>query len=326
MTNFERFPDYGFVYTEKEQSMHVIGPKETVEAIDFPIDCDPIKDINLFNFLKDGYYCVESLIDNQLILEARKYINSNYISWLKQTKRQDDWRCHYQLNFSTLNNENPVEHLPILNLLIKSPKLINQLTYLMNTTPIGIFYTQIAYRTPYKSSRPIEYLPGAEYHIDGNANQMGVRFPDPWTVMIGIALVDIITDQKGNFTLFPGGHTSHSWLNYSHEKQTKTLPSLSPIVKVCLHAGDVIFIHPLLPHRGGKNDLIPDNILNIEINEFPNIPINTREMIFIRIQGKNIDYYDPNRSVNVLTDPWLDFKHLQERFQSFSIIEDLNSH
>eukprot|EP01034_Spumella_vulgaris_P034579 gene34579-42655_t len=206
---------------------------------------------------------------------------------------------------------------------------MDRLRCMMGSEPSGIFYSQVAYRTPVKGSKKVktklpslDYVPGAEYHLDGSANGQGTRFPDPWTVMIGIALVDIQTLDMGNFTVFPGSHTGRDWSRYPEEKVSKTLPTLGETVHVCLPAGGVVFAHVLLAHRGGKNEKQnpseeeeeegKDNIpfsLNLDQKdttssgdgEVPDyvarfIPSNTREMVFIRVQARGIDYNNPLRA------------------------------
>lgn len=259
-------------------------------------------------FYQQGYFILEDAVEMKVIIDCRKYIDSQYHKWIKMTKRQDDWRCHFCLDFDTFPTL--VENVPILNLLLKSPKIIGRIQYLTGRMS-GIFYTQVAFRTPLPNSMRDstinidEYLPGQEYHIDGQANASGDRFPDHWTLLIGIALVDILTTDKGNFTVFPGSHTSRSWASYPFEKKTRTLPNLENPTKICLKAGDCVIVHVLVAHRGGKNILEltaeRDGIVS-------NIQPNTREMVFIRVQCEGIDYRSPERSAMVLQDPWHEHK------------------
>jgi len=259
---------------------------------------------NYEHFYHHGYFILSSIIDNDLIDNARQYINNQYISWLKQSKRQDDWRCHLMLDLTSIENNNyddrdevdggevvvnndvqAIEHPAVIRLLLQSPMLLRRIELLIGCKISGIFYTQIAFRTPIVSSsssssssssccccccrttttsssssssssssmnryaivddkvttsienshnhksssfsttttnnnnnncnnnntinkntsiKNPDYHPGAEYHLDGNANAFGIRFPDPWTVLVGIALVDITAVDMGNFTVFPG--------------------------------------------------------------------------------------------------------------------------
>lgn len=155
----------------------------------------------------------------------------------------------------------PVDHPALMSLLLKSPDLLSRIEQLTASYVSSIFYSQVAFRTPLSAKQVAlqaaraapDYSPGAEYHLDGTANSSGTRFPDPWSILVGIALVDITTEDRGNFTVFPGWHTSRDWSNYPEEKRTKTLPDLGTPTHVCLRAGDAVIAHVLLPHRGGKN-------------------------------------------------------------------------
>jgi len=222
---------------------------------------------------------------------------------------------HFQQNIYNINNKS-IEHLPILNLLLQSPKVTDKLRDILGCKLGGIFYSQVALRTPViDGNREEYYSPGAEYHIDGQANASGDRFPDPWSIQIGIALVDIMTDNMGNFTVFPKTHLSRSWTNYCEEKKNKTLPNLGEPHKVCLRAGDVVYVHCLLPHRGGKNtyELTPEDE-QYDDNVVKNLPKKTREMVFIRIKGQDIDYEAPDRPANVIANPFHEFKYMLNRF------------
>jgi len=213
-----------------------------------------------------------------------------------------------------LRNENePVEHSETLQLLLQSPELIKIIENLTKSTISGIFYSQIALRTPLppKMIKPValDYSPGAEYHLDGQANSSGTRFPDLWTILVGIALVDIVTEDMGNFTVFPGWHIRRDWSQYPEEKRTKTLPNLGEPTHVCLKAGDAVVAHVLLPHRGGKNTSGSEPSAGSSPTKAPhwNIPPNTREMVFFRVRVASIDYEAPSRGAALLSNVWSEF-------------------
>lgn len=262
-------------------------------------------------FHQNGYFIMKDAVDLELIKKCRLYVDENYISFLKKSKRCDDWRLHFVQSIDCCEEgiSPTIDHIPVVNLLLKSPKIIGKIVGLMGRQLSGIFYSQIALRTPVSKQHRCEYyVPGAEYHIDGQANNSGERFPDHWTIQIGIALVDIDTKQMGNFTVFPGFHSSIKWNNYCHQKITKTLPHLGDGERICLKAGDCIFCHVLLPHRGGKNITDPTSF---EIDTtVKNIPKQTREMIFIRVRGKGIDYNSVERSISVIDNPWVEYEGL----------------
>lgn len=304
-------------------SLHIKGPLEPCARI---IDVDATNDdnklqyIEAIEFYKKGYFTVNNAIDYRVMNEARMYINSNYKTFLKQSKRCDDWRLHLELKFPKNEEILMIEHVPILNLIMKSPKVIVRLKDLLNRELDGIFYSQIALRTPVAAKyRQEHYVIGAEYHIDGQANNSGERFPDHWSVQVGIALNDLMTTDMGNFTVFPGFHKDRSWSNYCHEKRSKTLPDLGAYHKVCLKAGDVVFAHVLLPHRGGKNITDPGNYVDDFVK---NLPPKTREMVFIRIRGVGINYRCPIRAKAVVDNPWHEFQDMLDRFGISSITID----
>lgn len=314
--------DIGVLYTARELSMHVNGPKDMCDlsTLQEHGNQGSLEREEAKEFFEKGLFIGKSLVEQHLIDAARCYIDNNYTTWMKKSRRQDDWRIHLMLNFEDLA-ENPVEHAPVLRLLLESPKVLQKLYGLMGCAPCGTFYNQIAYRTPLAfqprgNAVPLDYQAGAEYHIDGNCNAEGTRFPDPFTVLIGVALVDVTTEDKGNFTVFPGAHASRDWSNYPAEKCAKALPSLGEAHKVCLGVGDVFFAHSLLPHRGGKNVLTKEEIESnhtIPIldengeNIIKHIQPGTREIAIFRIRGRGI-VYDDDRGKSVLTDPWVEHR------------------
>lgn len=295
-------------------NMHIKGVMgftsiEKCESIAFKL-----QKAEALRFFNDGFFIAQDCIDTKVLSDARLYINSNYHNFLNLSKRQDDWRLHYLADLTRFDK--PFEHVPILNLLVKSPHVIAKIESLMGTEISGIFYSQIALRTPVgdNASKEENYSPGAEYHIDGQANGAGDRFPDHWTIQIGIALVDIMNQDMGNFTVFPGSHSSRSWIDYCKEKKSKTLPCLGKPHKICLKAGDVVFAHVLLPHRGGKNICKPDNDC---VDTWNSVPNKTREIVFIRVRGKGIDYSSIERSIAVLQNPWHEHTKM---IQEYSLI------
>ncbi len=308
--------EQGVLYTEKEIKMHVFGPKDLCDSElyfrfkqeDYP-DCKLLPDEAL-SYHQRGFCFLRDAIDPSRVRAAREYIDSQYKSWLAMSKRQDDWRIHLLLNLETLA-EVPIEHAPLLNMVLNSPKILGRLEDIIGSKPTSCFYNQVAYRTPLVNYSPsiLNYTPGAEYHIDGQANDYGTRFPDPWTVLIAVALVDIDSLDMGNFTVFPGTHASRNWSSYPEEKRLKTLPSLGEPFKVQLKAGDCVFVHVLLPHRGGKNITTSEDAIQsgIDYEGLLNIPQGTREMMIFRFRGSHIDYNHPNRSPSVLNDPF--FEH-----------------
>lgn len=309
-----------YIYTEKEERMHVRGSFGEVDTTMLRqsqslIGSAVLNDEEKQNFLEKGFFCASNVVNHETIDLARNYIDQNYTQWLRQSRRQDDWRIHYRLHFSELNAS--IEHPRLLDVVLQSPLLLEKIVAILQSAPGGIFYNQVAFRTPLPadcSEKILDYTPGAEYHIDGQANAFGTRFPDPWSLLIGVALVDLERTDMGNFTVFPTSHLL-DWSNYPDQKKEKTLPDLGEPYRVSLKKGDAVFCHTLLAHRGGKNTVLKTETGNgaspvsssptfcdIDYTNLPNITRGTREMIFFRIQrsanvevdAKSVDIFHPH--------------------------------
>lgn len=183
------------IYTAKELSMHVDGPKGMVDMSVFHEHAahGVLTQQQAQTFVTQGYFIEQGLVRQDLLDSARRYVDGNYLQWLKKSRRQDDWRMHLMLDFDQLDQ--PVEHAPILDVLMQSPGVLRTLHGLLGGRPQGIFYNQVAFRTclPAPTAATMDYTAGAEYHIDGNCNHLGIRFPDPFTVLVGVALVGTLS-------------------------------------------------------------------------------------------------------------------------------------
>ena len=87
-------------------------------------------------------------------------------------------------------------------------------------------------------------------------------------------------------------------------KKDGALPDLGTPTQIQLMAGDVIFAHLLLPHRGGRNVYRhgnpPDDYSRA-------VPWGTREMVYFRIKAAGVDYASIERSRSILKDPWAEY-------------------
>lgn len=270
---------------------------------------------NKLNFVNEGYCCIENCVDLYLIHACKTYIDDKWSEWINKSKRTDDWRCHYEQDFSLNLSEyvsTPHEHSPLLDLLVFSNRIRGGLRSLMGEVS-GIFYTQIAIRTPvmYNSNgKPtLKIKMGTDYHIDCQINNKGCRFPDHWTVMVGVALSDISFENTGNFTVFPRTHLM-DWRRYPDMKMEGTLPDLGEGVQIRMKAGDAIFVHVLLAHKGGCNltggfERPTSGYCKPEDYNRPT-PWGSREMVFFRLKANDVDYRDPQRGISVLTNPWVE--------------------
>ena len=227
-----------------------------------------------------------------------------------------------------------MSHYPeFLSLLLASERLYAAVSSLIGP-PSGSFYTQVARRTPSRGAthsgaaasasgaeccyppcrppadgvRPHDARPGTNYHLDGQANASGARFPDHFSLLVAVAVSDQTEADSGQFTVFPGSHT-RSWHAYPEVKllanaskrsgasaattttTKRTLPDLGAPHAVHLAPGDAVLAHPLLAHRGGRN-----------YNA-----CRSRDLIFFRCQAAGVDYNSPARSASFLDDPWSEF-------------------
>ena len=183
---------------------------------------------------EENFHCIKSSNLHDAIYSKRK-LN------VKRNKRNDNSGNKYGDDLSQL------EH---------SQELLHQNNEKEKEIPLYTTQTNLGPYVCYQSSiDQIDNRPGTNYHIDGQSNAQGTRFPDYWTIEIGIALSDQTIPNCGNFTVWDGFHNDSSvkWHNYPEQKKTNTLPDLGEPTQICLREGDVVFAHVLLPHRGGMN-------------------------------------------------------------------------
>lgn len=259
----------GILYTQKEEIMHVSGPKGVIDISNLysllsskqasssqetddcrcadkkcvalpPCPC-PYSILSVQSaksFLKNGFCVGKDLVPFEKLNAARRYVDKHAEDFMNQSVRQDDWRLHLLLNFSELekatneqkdeyysesnvNNSlskfstsNPdlrlSEHAPILDLAL-SPKILSLAYSLTGSRLASCFYNQLGLRTPLLpeqcySAKVLNYPKGAGFHLDGQANNQGTRFPDPWSLIIGVALRPLKLPVHGNFTVWKGTH------------------------------------------------------------------------------------------------------------------------
>ena len=116
---------------------------------------------------------------------------------------------------------------------------------------------------------------GEAWHTDGLRKGKS----HPFSLLVGVCLSDCSEEFQGNLLLFPGKHlVVHDMMRFSetqsflkelpieqeNEKQNSThvaeeinnLPALPPLGKPLhleLRKGDIVLLHPDLPHSGGSN-------------------------------------------------------------------------
>jgi hypothetical protein len=96
--------------------------------------------------------------------------------------------------------------------------------------------------------------PHSGWHTDG----MDSDRVAPFTLLICMVLSDTTEDNCGQFTVYPGGHHELAAIIRREGAGFITAhasrpPLAAPEVQVRARAGDVIFAHPMLPHKVGIN-------------------------------------------------------------------------
>ena len=117
-------------------------------------------------------------------------------------------------------------------------------------------WVQIALRFPSMQEEPRR----PKWHIDGVPTPDNGMPPDQiehFTCLLGVVLADVTEPNRGNFTVWPGGHRKiEQWFcENPKEKLLEGYPELDLAEphQVCAKAGDVVFAHYLLPHGVGPH-------------------------------------------------------------------------
>ena len=112
----------------------------------------------------------------------------------RAARAPDDWRMHRDQRLDA-----PVAdgHLPILDLL-REPRLAAAIRCLAGSEALAVSYTQVARRTPAPRKARRRDLPDTSYHIDGEANASGARFPDVFSLLVAVALTPHERPGVGN--------------------------------------------------------------------------------------------------------------------------------
>ena len=146
------------------------------------LDAAPLDAAALEAFARDGYVVIKSAVSNAALDRARAWIDAREESWReKPGTRADDWRSHRDQRVDAPLRDG---HAPLLALLLE-PVLAAAATQLFGGADVaGVSYTQIARRSSVPAKRRgAKPLPSTAYHIDGEANQSGARFPDCFSVL-----------------------------------------------------------------------------------------------------------------------------------------------
>lgn len=198
------------LYTHR--NLHVAHGEDAGTA--FEVCGGKIRTVPPASFARDGYCILRGAVPTDVVDAARRYVASHEAAWRAQERtRPDDWRMHFEQRF---NRPLADGHAPVLDLL---RPLVDAICG-FGRRPVGVFYTQLAYRSPSKGK------PVTAYHIDGEANADGDRFPDHFSLIVGVALSRQLDRNCGNFTVFPGAHTARNWTDYPDLKRRRALPDV----------------------------------------------------------------------------------------------------
>jgi hypothetical protein len=118
------------------------------------------------------------------------------------------------------------------------------------------YYAQVALRFPHAEGVPLDVKP---WHVDNVTTEM-VR---PFGLLIGVYLTASPAADCGNLTLWPRGH--HALQRLFREQGPRAIrrsltgrimtpeTPLGEPLQLLTGVGDVVFAHPLLPHRAAPN-------------------------------------------------------------------------
>ena len=197
-------------------------------AIDSRSECT-FTDEQALQLYSKGYYVINNAIEPRLLEQCRWYIDQCWNEWMAEAKRPDDWRFHFMVDIDESNHEASTDPiLALLQNSVALKQHIHAIvgdiggvfyTQVAIRTPIVPAQSSQKEAIPQEDvSKPLSKTQlkkiqhrerfvkncsantncaryetmriRLDYHIDGQANQTGSRFPDYWTVLIGIALND----------------------------------------------------------------------------------------------------------------------------------------
>eukprot|EP00037_Helgoeca_nana_P023625 m.245917 g.245917 ORF g.245917 m.245917 type:complete len:220 (+) comp26413_c0_seq3:968-1627(+) len=142
-------------------------------------------------------------------------------------------------------------------------------------------------------------LPPHQWHIDG----MGKGKHSPFSLLVGVSLSSQTDVDCGNFCVFPGSH--HTLLPLLKEQvmagsslfskeadPAADKPQFHNGVQLRAMAGDAVFAHQKMAHRGG-----------------PNTSPNIRYQVYFRLS--QVDHAEYMASGALLEDLWVEFDGVQ---------------
>ena len=160
--------------------------------------CDAGGQLDVAAFRDRGFLILKDAAASDAIARAAAYVATHEACWSAPSgTRPDDWRMHRDQRLDA-----PVAdgHLPILDLL-REPRLAAAIRCLAGAEAHAVSYTQVARRTPAPRKARRRDLPDTSYHIDGEANASGARFPDVFSLLVAVALTPHERPGMGNLTV-----------------------------------------------------------------------------------------------------------------------------
>ena len=249
--------------------------------------CDADSQLDVAAFRDRGFLILKDAAASDAIARAAAYVATHEACWSAPSgTRPHDWRMHRDQHL-----DEPVAdgHLPILDLPgnrgsrrrtaclagAEAPRRVH------SKSPGG----------PRPRAKRAANLP--DRAITSMAKQTPPEHASRRALFTRrVALTPHERPGMGNLTVFPG-HL-RDWRQYPDWKRDKALPDIGRPYEVPLAVGDAVLCHPLLPHRGGRND-----------------SESSRDLVFFRVQLAGIEYATPERATALLADPWVEL-----RFQS----------
>jgi hypothetical protein len=240
---------------------------------------------------REGWTRVEGVVAPKLVDNALRAINHSIGENLDPTKMTQ----FSSVSFCPELQSEPV----ILDLLFGTPLWSLVISALgvddLPKPKLG----QIALRFPGMADPPGP----PQAHLDGTYGEVPGHVSS-FTMLAGVMLTDVPTEDSGNFTVWPGSH--HPIEAYARERGPRILTQGRPQLplpaphQVTGRAGDVVLAHYLLPHCAAEN-----------ASPF------VRYAVFFRIK-----YPNESRKWDSLTDMWRDWPGLAEHVQRPAPIAD----
>jgi hypothetical protein len=235
---------------------------------------------------ENGYTIIRGAVPQVMVNEARRAINAS----VGQGMNVDEMTKFRAQSYCPEVRTTPV----ITDLFNKTPVFSMAESVLGEGNFDEAGAGQIALRFPVMKDPP----PKVGYHLDG--------FPTPtngvpagtignFTALVGMYLSDVLEENSGNFTVWPGSHraTEKYFQEHGPDSFLEGFPKieLPQPVQITGKAGDVIFCHYQVAHGIA-----------------PNVSPNVRYGIFFRVKHHAHNSHPKDTLANI----WMDWPGMQE--------------